>query len=139
MVLVVGFGKPPWFMDLNDFLNTLLFWKTTQFHALAAKQPLAPVPGLSRSSSTLCETIMPWSGLQMEWATTLSSSTKRVDADRLLGFSNRTHIKGDILVFGAVPRQRLLLSLITPSSHSHCGEPEHSRTKSWWTTLCSPP
>jgi hypothetical protein len=40
-------------MDLNDFLDTLVFWKTTQFHALAIEQPLAPIPRLSWSSPIL--------------------------------------------------------------------------------------
>jgi hypothetical protein len=37
-------------MGLNDFLNTLVFWKIIQFHALAARQPLAPVLGLSQNN-----------------------------------------------------------------------------------------
>jgi hypothetical protein len=48
IVPVVEFSKPP--SLLNAFLDTLVFWKTTQFHVLAAKQPLDHVPGLSRSS-----------------------------------------------------------------------------------------
>jgi hypothetical protein len=39
IVPVVGFGRPPWSMGLNDFLNTLVFRKTTLFHALATGQP----------------------------------------------------------------------------------------------------
>jgi hypothetical protein len=47
IVLTVEFGRPPWSMGLNDFLDTLVSRKTTQFHALADGQPLASRPGLS--------------------------------------------------------------------------------------------
>jgi hypothetical protein len=46
----MGFSRLPWFVGLKNFLDTLVFWKTTQFHALAARQTLASIPGLSRSS-----------------------------------------------------------------------------------------
>jgi hypothetical protein len=49
IVPVVGSGRPPWFVGIKDFLDTLVFWKTTQFHALAAGQPLAlDCPGVVR-------------------------------------------------------------------------------------------
>jgi hypothetical protein len=50
-------------MGLNDFLDTLVFWKTTQFHALAARQLLALVPGLFKSSH-----VPLWDNYSLVWA-----------------------------------------------------------------------
>jgi hypothetical protein len=36
IVPTLVFGRPPWSMGLKDFLQTLVFWKTTQFPVLAA-------------------------------------------------------------------------------------------------------
>jgi hypothetical protein len=37
IVSFVGLGRPPLSIGLNDFLDIVLFWKTTQFYALAVE------------------------------------------------------------------------------------------------------
>lgn len=86
-------------MGLKDFLDTLLFWRTNQFHALATRPSMALVLGLSWSNS-----LPLWDNYSLNWAlnrvaTALHSSIIWVDVDRFLGFSNWTHIKGDIYLF----------------------------------------
>jgi hypothetical protein len=35
IVLVVEFGWPPWVVDLKNFLDTLVFWKTIHYSCLS--------------------------------------------------------------------------------------------------------
>ena len=104
------------------FLNKLVFWKTTQFHALAARQPLVPVLGLSQSS------LAP---LQDDYSLVRAPNgmndysiliTQRKNAYNFLCFSNLTLIKEICLSQGSkLPKSPYIQHCpkVAPSSILH--------------------
>jgi hypothetical protein len=92
----IGIWQAPWSMGQNYFLDTLVSWKITQLHALAAGQPLAPVLGLSQSSPASL-----WNNYSLVQTPKGASDQfmiiySKSDANKILDFSIWTLIKQDM-------------------------------------------